>query len=199
MTWISSLINKNVHLYCKRKYYFAVCSFYKVKEMSSDQEEEFEKIEALITSTKILIKKKMKNAVDLIIMMSLYSSYAWMISRKLISSERDLKSAIQSFKRAKHIVQEDRIDIPIIPNSVLKQRIVFQRGLLLIAYGKHMKAAMMFTKLLKIGKIYDPLTRYDTLRQLKDTFTKHFKVNQSELQPQLKNIDMMIQLFSGEM
>ena len=51
------IFKKNVYLYCKRKYYFAVWSFHKVKEMNSDNKsEEFEKLEALITSTKDLLK-----------------------------------------------------------------------------------------------------------------------------------------------
>ena len=140
----------------------------------------------------------MKNAYDLIIMLSLFSSYAWMTSRKLISSERDLKSAIQTFKKAPQINPEDRFDIPVIPRPILKQRIIFQRGLLLIAYGKQMKAALIFTRLFKIGKVFDPVTRYESLKQLKEIFSKMQKHIQIDLHPQLKHIEMLTQLFNDE-
>lgn len=69
---------KNLHLYCKRKYYQAVCKFYANKYLTGDDnkdEPRLNEIRKNLDLTSILLKTKMKTAHDLRIMLSIYSSY----------------------------------------------------------------------------------------------------------------------------
>jgi hypothetical protein len=130
------------------------------------KDEDWLAVEKEINRTKNLITKNMKSVDDLVITLHLYSSYWCMMTKRLISADNDLKDALDTFNKRKKPNIENRPNIPIVPCFILLQRIYLQRGLLLQCYGKKIKAFIIFTKLLKIGKIYDPVTRMEALKHI---------------------------------
>jgi hypothetical protein len=70
---------QNVYLYCKRKYYQAVCMFLAHKNIdlgdSEKEEKVLEPIEKFLKEVKSLLKKQMKEVLDLIIILNLHSSF----------------------------------------------------------------------------------------------------------------------------
>lgn len=191
----TSEYNKYVYVYCKRKYYQTICAFHELRHLDKQAtENQWTNAERGLAKIKKLIIKRMKSADDLLIMCHLYSSYCCMMTKRLISADNDLKDAQDTFKRRRKIEQKDRPDIPIIPSCILLQRIYLMRGLLHKAYGKNLQAFMIFTKLLKIGHIYDPKTRMEALTQL-DIILEDSKFQTIRNNPSMKNIKLMLELF----
>ena len=159
--------NKIQYLYWKRKYYEVVWQFYHAKlTFKEDREDVSQTIESNIQIVKDLYKTKMSSVNDILIMLYLHSSNWLTLNRKLISAEKDLDYAIRIIKTPYKIKQSKRPDIPIIPKSILKQRIILQKALILIEYSKAKQAAILLTSLLKIGRIYDPSVRKEALKLL---------------------------------
>ncbi|CAI2380645.1 unnamed protein product [Moneuplotes crassus] len=182
------IMKENIMLYCKRKYYFCMCKFYSLQNHHiSPGEKEILRIEKELEQTKTLIEKLVKNSVsDILIMLNLYSSKCLLMTRRLISAERDLHIAIKIFKKKQKLIQEDRPDIPIIPRCILRQRILLQKSLVMLDFKKKRKAAYLLTDLLKIGEVYDPAVRKEALMTLHSLFGNH---------PEAQNIEQMLQLF----
>lgn len=148
--------------------------------------------------TKKLLAERNKDMVDdLLIMLNLYSSKCLLMTRRLISSERDLKTAIKIFKNLHKVRQRDRHDIPIIPKYILRQRILLQKALIMKAYSKNQEAALLLTGLIKIDTNFDPLTKEAALKALHELFVNHPKGNFIKMYPETKNIELMLQLYQN--
>lgn len=120
------------------------------------------------------------------IMLNLYSSKCLLLTRRLISAERDLHIAINLFLENKKCRQEDRPDLPVIPRCILRQRILLQKALVMIDFKKKRQAAYLLTNLLKVGEVYDPAIRKEALTTLHSLLKSH---------PESSNIGEMLQLF----
>ena len=181
-----------------RTYYHTVCRYFDVKLKDSDIDDDlWVEIDKLLSGT-IKILETMKSVDDLLIMLHLYSSYSWLKTRRLISAENFLKDASRRYSKKKKINVNDRPDIPVIPSWILLQRIFLQRGLIKKEYGKHIHAWLIFTAMLKIGKIYDPLWRMEALTQLENIFTDS-KINQTiKLKSEIKNVKLMLEFFKND-
>ncbi|CAI2381411.1 unnamed protein product [Moneuplotes crassus] len=193
-------ISENWKLYCKRKYYEIICLFKHTQDQEKSViEEEMPKVEKDIDSIKKLLSERMKRSIsDILIMLNLYSSKCLLMTRRLISSERDLHLAVMIFKEDKIIIKEDRPDIPIIPRCILRQRILLQKALILKAYSRTQESALLLTKLLKCGKVYDPGTRKEALETLYSIMANCPEGNLIEKHPETRNIEMMLQLFQSD-
>ena len=119
------------------------------------------------------------------------------MTRRLISSERDLAIAIKIFKHITHIDQSERKYVAIIPKQILRQRIVLQKALILKAYGRLKESATLLTNLLKMSGIFDPEVRKEALKTLYSIFKSHPSGNLIEKYPESKNIELMLQLYQG--
>lgn len=60
----------------------------------------------------------------------------------------------------------DRINIPVIPRCILRQRLILQKALILKSYNMADSAKFMLQSLFKIGSIYDPYVRKKALKNL---------------------------------
>lgn len=128
--------------------------------------------------TKKLFTEKMKTSIsDILIILNLYSSKSLLMTRRLISAERDLHIAIKIFNKSEKIYQEERPDIPVVPRCILRQRILLQKALIMKAYSQTQESALLLTNLLKRGKVYDPLTRKKVLKTLFHMLSTHPKGN----------------------
>jgi len=187
---------ENMRLYCKRKYYQVACLFMNAKNCGPDNiENKIHLVLKEINIVKKLISTHMELADDLLIMLNLHSCYCLMMTRRLISSERDLNIAEDIFEQLISIRQSKRPDIPVLPKCILLQRIMLHKCLILKAYERKQEAARLLTKLLKVGKVYDPLTRMEALDTLLEIFKTHPQGNLLEKYPEAKNIESMAQLF----
>lgn len=160
-------------------------------------EEKIPEVQRELDFTKKLLTDKMTSVNDLLIMLNLHTSYCLMMTRRLISAERDLNIAVSIFNKTTVINQDDRPDIPVIPISILKQRILLQRAQIMKGYNKTKEAALLLTSILKMGKVYDPMTRKEALKTLQQIFINYPKGNLMEMFPETKNIDLMLQLFEN--
>lgn len=184
-----------IYLYCKRKYYQTVWRFYSTKERQNTvSDDEWQETEKEIGKTIKLIIKNMTDSEDLVISLHLYSSYCCMMTKRLISADNELKEAKTIFKNKKEIDSSKRHDIPVLPSWILIQKILLMSGLLDKCYGKDMKACLKFTKLLKVGKYYDPKTRMEALTYL-DMILSEPKYSKINSKPEIKNIKLMLELF----
>lgn len=194
-------MSEYVKLYCKRKYYSCIWKFLHLKKKHGKfNEEEILVVTKQIEKTKNLIKKYFGNSADdILIMLNLLSSKCLLMTRRLISAERDLNIAIWIFKNKTALNQEDRPDIPIIPSCILRQRIILQQALVFIDFKKIKKAATILTKLLKVGIVYDPAIRKEALETLQKIVTNWPQNgNLMEKFDELKNIEKNIQLFNSQ-
>jgi hypothetical protein len=98
----------------------------------------------------------------------------------------------------KDLEKEDRLDIPIIPRCILKQKLMLQKALIDLAYGKKMQSALRITKMLKVGKYYDTNTRIEALQTLKHIMEISLKPEVYEKYDELKNIDKMLDHFKED-
>jgi len=182
------------YFYRKRTYYQTISKFQQYKAKGENtRDEQWLVIEKQICKTKQLISK-MKSADDLMIILHLSSSYCCMMMKRLISADNYLKEAQDLFTHRTKINVEDRLDIPVIPSCILLQKLYLQRGILYKEYDRKMQACMIFTKLLKIGKVYDPVTRMEALTQL-NLILSNPKYNNINSKPEIKNIKIMLELF----
>ena len=94
------------------------------------------------------------------------------------------------------INQSKRPDIPIIPKTILKQRLILQKALILKEYSKVKQSAVLLTSLLKVGKIYDPTVRKEGLKLLIKIFKGYTKVNLFKEYKETKNLTAMLELFN---
>lgn len=149
--------------------------------------------------TKKLLAEKMKTSIsDMLIMLNLYSSKCLLMTRRLISAERDLHFAIKIFNRTEIIEQDKRPDIPVVPRCILRQRILLQKALIMKAYSRRQESALLLTNLLKRGKVYDPMTRKQALKTLFQMLSNHPEGNLIEEHSEAKNIELMLQLFQSK-
>lgn len=167
-----------------------------IKRKDTATEEEVLAVEKELENTKKLIENLMKTSInDILIMLNLFSSKCLLITRRLISAERDLYIAIKIFRKSKYNKQEYRPDFPIIPRYILRQRIILQKALVMIDFKRKQEAALLLTKLLKVGKYYDPLTRMEDLQTLQLLFSFHPQGSLIEKYPETESINQMLQLF----
>ena len=178
--------------------YHTVCRFFDVKlQDSAINDTLWVEIDKLLSSTKKILET-MKSVDDLIIMLHLYSSYSCLKTRRLISAENFLKDASRRYRNKKKINVEDRPDIPVIPSCILLQRIFLQRGLIKKEYGKYIHACLIFTVMLKVGKIFDPLCRMEALTQLESIFTDPKASQVFKTKPDIRNIRLMLEFFKRD-
>ncbi|CAI2379602.1 unnamed protein product [Moneuplotes crassus] len=193
-------VQEYIKLCSKRKYYASVCKYMHLKSKEGKPtEEEILEVYKQIEKTIRLIKKSFNNlADDILIMLNLISSKCLLMTRRLISAERDLHIAVKIFRNKKELAQQKRALIPIIPNCILKQRIILQKALVLIDFKKKKRAAYLLTSLLKVGKFYDPATRKEALQVLTRLLTFTPEGNLMDKYEELNNITEMSQLFNPE-
>jgi len=98
------LYNFYKYLYCKRKYYQAVCLFMANKDIDcGDNNEKKERlldpIERTIRKIEKLLSIHLQHAADLMIILNLHSSFLCMGMRKLISAENFLNISIKRYEK----------------------------------------------------------------------------------------------------
>lgn len=67
----------------------------------------------------------------------------------------------------------------------------------MIDFKRKQEAAILLTKLLKMGKVYDPVTRIEALKTLQSLLSEHPQGNLIEKYPEAENIGKMLQLFQN--
>lgn len=120
-----------------------------------------------------------------------------MMTRRLISAERDWTIAYEIFRKNNLIDQSDRLDIPVIPRCILRQRLVLQKALILKEYNKLNESQRTLQHLLKLGKIYDPGTRKIALKHLLELLKRNPNPNETT-QFQIKEYETMMKLFKND-
>ncbi|CAK61368.1 unnamed protein product (macronuclear) [Paramecium tetraurelia] len=99
---------------------------------------------------------------------------------KVLLNLEDSNSALAEISNAEQLSDKyensyDRSDAQVndsfpIPPGILKQRILYEKGLFIKRYDSIKKAAFIFTECLETSKFYDPEIRINCLKQLKEIF-----------------------------
>ena len=92
-------------------------------------------VERQLNKTKSLLRANLRQCDDLLIMLSLHTSYCLMATRRLISSERDLQAADAIYASMIEPSPDQRPDFYITPKPILRQRIELQRARIEKEYG----------------------------------------------------------------
>ncbi|CAI2381718.1 unnamed protein product [Moneuplotes crassus] len=193
----STNIEENIKPFCKRTYYASIAKFFYLKNFKGTAtEEEILTVRDELKKAEGIIIEYLTDCIDdLLIMLNLYSSKCLLMTRRLISAENDLKSAMEIYRWRRPTDQQDRPEIPVIPRCILKQRLILQKALVMIDFKKIKPACLLMTKLLKSGKVYDPTTRKEALKTLHFLLTEHLGRKCFQEYPETQNIGKMIQAF----
>ncbi|CAD8116567.1 unnamed protein product [Paramecium sonneborni] len=99
---------------------------------------------------------------------------------KVLLNLEDSNAALGEISNAEQLSDKyensyDRSDAQVndsfpIPPGILKQRILYEKGLFIKRYDSIKKAAFIFTECLETSKYYDPEIRINCLKQLKEIF-----------------------------
>lgn len=193
----AEMIQENRLPFAKRVYYASISKFFHLLSLKkSVTEDQILNVCNELKRAQNIIKHYCRHSVDdLLIMLNLYSSKLLLMTRRLISAEKDLKKAIKIFRAKRKIHKHLRPQIPIIPRCILRQRLVLQKSLVMLDFKKTKDAGLLLTKLLKIGKVYDPAIRKEALKTLYFLFTDHLGKSCFQDYPESLNVNKMIQLF----
>ena len=130
-------------------------------------------------------------------MLNLHSSNLLMLTRRLISADRDWKVAYDIFKQNHKVNVSERVDIPVIPRAILRQRLILQKALILREYNNTDQAIFMLKAVFKIGKVYDPSVHKTALKNLLQLYQRASVIKHAD-QRMIKKYEDMMKLYKND-
>ena len=120
-----------------------------------------------------------------------------MLTRRLISADRDWKVAYDIFKQNHKVNVSERVDIPVIPRAILRQRLILQKALILREYNNTDQAIFMLKAVFKIGKVYDPSVHKTALKNLLQLYQRASVIKHAD-QRMIKKYEDMMKLYKND-
>ena len=120
-----------------------------------------------------------------------------MLTRRLISADRDWKVAYDIFKQNHKVNVSERVDIPVIPRAILRQRLILQKALILREYNNTDQAIFMLKAVFKIGKVYDPSVHKTALKNLLQLYQRASVIRHAD-QRMIKKYEDMMKLYKND-